>query len=80
MFEIDIAGAEIRTKLKNIENELSAMKSSNAPENAEFRIKKSQFNFLTDLFKDIMFEFNMVQVEHRNNCKQRIIRQLEISN
>lgn len=79
MNEIKSQAGDVKSKLKLIEKDVANMKSAGAPENAEFRIRKSQFTYLSHFFTSIMNEFNLIQVEHRNACKQRIMRQLDIA-
>jgi len=76
--ENDRAKMFVRSKLKEIEESIAKIKSSGKPENAEFRIRKTQFTFLSHIYTEAMIEFNVVQVDHRTNCKQRIMRQLDI--
>lgn len=44
----------------------------------EQRIKKCQVSSLQRVFQDVMSNYNKSQIEHRENCKKRIKRQLEI--
>lgn len=44
----------------------------------EQRIKKCHVSSLQRVFQEVMHEYNSSQVEHRENCKRRIKRQLEI--
>ena len=76
MNEVKTTAQQVRLKLKEIEQEAA---NSTDPDLAECRIKKSQFSFLSHLFTDVMASYNVVQIEHRDNCKKRIQRQLEIT-
>ena len=77
MNEINDAKRDIQKKLKSIEEDIH--KSPVVVENAEIRIKKSQSKFLSHLYTNALIEFNTAQVEHQQNCKKRIVRQLEIT-
>jgi len=79
MGEIKRTAQKVRQKLKDMEVNLQNSESSGKSQTAEHRIKKTQFSFLSHLFTDIMGQYNSVQIEHRENCKGRIIRQLEIT-
>jgi len=46
---------------------------------ADFRIRKAQYNTLSRRFRDLMAEYNQVQEEYREKCKERIQRQLKYS-
>ena len=76
MNEVKLAAQRVRLKLKEIEQDAA---NSHEPLLAEGRIKKTQFSFLSHLFTNVMASYNAVQIEHRDNCKKRIQRQLEIT-
>ena len=44
---------------------------------ADFRIKKAQYTSLARKFRDVMGEYNNIQEEYREKCKERIQRQLK---
>jgi t-SNARE complex subunit (syntaxin) len=77
MSEVKITAQKVRAKLKEIEHDSGDI--SLDPHLAESRIKKGQFSFLSHLFTDVMASYNSVQIEHRDQCKKRIQRQLEIT-
>jgi syntaxin 1A len=58
---------------------IAESEKTSKPQAAEFRIRKAQFAYLSHIFTDIMAMYNGVQIEHRENCKTRIVRQLEIT-
>ncbi len=43
------------------------------------RIRQTQYSALLQTFKDAMVQYQLAQVEYRDGCKSRIMRQLEIS-
>ena len=49
------------------------------PTSAEPRIREMQHETLTRIFVEAMIECNIIQEEHREKCKDRFKRQLEIS-
>jgi t-SNARE complex subunit (syntaxin) len=57
-------------------NELKKTKGRNC---AEFRIRNMQYSMLLKKFMEIMGQYNLIQVDYRERCKDRIKRQLEIS-
>ena len=63
--------------MKGFEKELDLDKNKSSP--AEVRIRKNQQAALSRAFVDIMTDYNKAQVEHRERCKRRFQRQLEIS-
>jgi hypothetical protein len=46
--------------------------------NAQWRIKESQIFVLTRRFRDIMTQYNLETITHRERCKKAIVRELEI--
>jgi syntaxin 1A len=79
MAEIKKTAQKVRAKLKEMEVYIAESEKTSKPQAAEFRIRKAQFAYLSHIFTDIMAMYNGVQIEHRENCKTRIVRQLEIS-
>ena len=59
---------------QNIEQEEHVNKAS-----ADLRIRKTQHSTLSRKFVEIMTEYNRTQTDYRERCKDRIIRQLEIT-
>jgi hypothetical protein len=47
--------------------------------NAQWRIKESQIVNMTRRFRNVMNQYNLEFVSHRERCKKIIIRELEIS-
>jgi len=84
MAEIKKTAQKVRQKLKEMEASIAFYETSNQEalkkyQNIDYRIKKTQLTYLSHYFTDIMASYNSVQVEHRENCKGRIIRQLDIT-
>jgi len=85
MAEIKKTAQKVRQKLKEMESDQKKRDDDRAKnphekyEPADYRIRKLQFNYLSHYFHDIMELYNSVQIEHRDHCKGRIIRQLEIT-
>ncbi|CAF0905961.1 unnamed protein product [Adineta steineri] len=84
----------VRQKLKAMETELEQEGNDNAWQTeqeqeqsqatssktqAQLRIEKSQLFVLTQKFRDVMNDYNQVQLGYRQKCKERIQRQLEIT-
>lgn len=69
----------IRAKLKQMEaanNELSLKK----PSSAETRIRHTQYHMLHHKFVEVVTNYQQIQAVHRERCKDRIIRQIMITN
>jgi len=79
MAEIKKTAQRVRQKLKEMEAQVVNIENSSKAQTAEFRIKKMQFSYLSHNFSTTIANYNSVQIEHRNNCKNRIQRQLEIT-
>ncbi|TSK57999.1 Syntaxin-11 [Bagarius yarrelli] len=56
-------------------NELEKKHGSNA---ALYRIARTQYAGLSSSFRDVMIEYNKVEMSHRETCKAHIQRQMEI--
>ncbi|CAG2107020.1 unnamed protein product, partial [Medioppia subpectinata] len=78
MADIKRTAFKVREKLKAIEMNINEMERSGS-ESADFRIRKIQHSMLLQKFIDVMNEYNRIQLEYREKCKDRITRQLLIS-
>jgi len=79
-------GAEIkkiangcRTKLKKMEQENDAEEKGRGSVTNELRMKKTQHMTASKRFVEVMTEYNAIQVEYREQSKNKIKRQLEIA-
>ncbi|CAF1038816.1 unnamed protein product [Adineta ricciae] len=69
----------VRQKLKEMEQNQEQSQTSSSKTQAQLRIEKSQLCVLTRTFRDVMNDYNQVQLGYRQKCKERIQRQLEIT-
>ncbi|CAF0880141.1 unnamed protein product, partial [Adineta steineri] len=69
----------VRQKLKETEQEQEQSQATSSKTQAQLRIEKSQLFVLTQKFRDVMNDYNQVQLGYRQKCKERIQRQLEIT-
>ncbi|CAF0911951.1 unnamed protein product [Rotaria sordida] len=76
MADIKKLANDVRLRLKKMEDD-HEQTTNNSP--AHTRIGKVQFFVLTQKFRDVMNNYNQVQVAYRQKCKERIQRQLEIT-
>ncbi|CAM4783777.1 unnamed protein product [Rotaria magnacalcarata] len=79
MADIKKIANDVRVKLKKMEQEQELSQSSSNRTQAQFRIEKSQLFVLAQKFRDVMNDYNQVQLGYRQKCKERIQRQLEIT-
>ncbi|CAF3192867.1 unnamed protein product, partial [Rotaria sp. Silwood2] len=79
MADIKKIANDVRLKLKKMEQEQELLQPSTSKTQAELRIEKSQLFVLTQKFRDVMNDYNQVQLGYRQKCKERIQRQLEIT-
>lgn len=79
MADIKKLANNIRQKLKKMEQEMEQAQTSSTKTQAQIRIEKSQLFVLTQKFRDVMNDYNQVQLGYRQKCKERIQRQLEIT-
>jgi len=76
MADIKKLANDVRLRLKNLEDDQD-LPLNLSP--AQTRIFKAQFQSLSHDFRDVMSHYSQVQLEYRQKCKERIQRQLEIS-
>ncbi|XP_066935250.1 syntaxin-like [Clytia hemisphaerica] len=81
-FMADITRSANRVKqiLKGMEKSIKDQENSNQGNFADIRIKKCQHAALSREFVEVMTEYNKIQNDYRDKCKNRIKRQLEITN
>lgn len=83
--EIEEIMAEVKSLIDGIRKRLNTMDYNIEIDEkkdgvtAGSRIRRIQHSSLTHKFMEIMVGYNSIQVEHREKCKQRIMRQLEIT-
>jgi len=76
MADVKKTANRVRAKLKeqNMEQDEQVNKAS-----ADLRIRKTQHSTLSRKFVEVMTEYNRTQTDYRERCKNRIMRQLEIT-
>lgn len=79
MNDIKKLANDVRQRLKKMEQDLENSQASNSKTQAQSRIEQSQLFVLARKFRDVMNDYNQVQVGYRQKCKERIQRQLEIT-
>lgn len=79
MTGITSSSHSVRSKLKDIEKQIKLDEDSHFT-SADLRIRKAQHGMLSRKFIDVMTEYNNHQVQFRDLCKDRIQRQLTITN
>lgn len=79
MADIKKLANDVRQKLKKMEQDQEQLQASSNHTQAQLRIEKSQLFVLTQKFRDVMNDYNQVQLGYRQKCKERIQRQLEIT-
>ncbi|XP_023939708.2 syntaxin-1A isoform X4 [Bicyclus anynana] len=78
MADIKKTANKVRGKLKHIEQNIEQEEHSNKS-SADLRIRKTQHSTLSRKFVEVMTEYNRTQTDYRDRCKNRILRQLEIT-
>ncbi|XP_054712083.1 syntaxin-like [Uloborus diversus] len=78
MVEIKRLSNKVRQKLKLMGQNIEQQEQVNCT-SAELRIKRTQHSTLSRRFVDVMSDYNNIQTEYRQRCKDRIKRQLEIT-
>nr|XP_032799928.1 syntaxin-1A-like isoform X2 [Petromyzon marinus] len=75
MFSITSTARRVRTQLKDLDTMLEIPDDSST----RLRMRKTTHTMASQRFVDVMKEYNSLQTEHRDLCKKRILRQMEIS-
>lgn len=76
MFSITSAARRVRTQLKDLEAMLDIPDDDST---TRLRMRKTTHTMASQRFVDVMKEYNGLQTEHRDLCKKRILRQMDIS-
>lgn len=78
-------GADIKKRAEGVLARLQDMNGTNhkleemhGSNSAITRIARTQYACLSNGFRDVMFDYNEVEMSHRENCKAQIQRQMEI--
>lgn len=80
MADIKRSANRVQSSLKSMEKHVKEQETSSGGCNyAEVRIKRSQHSTLSREFVDVMTDYNAIQNDYRERCKNRIQRQLEIT-
>jgi len=79
MGSIKRSSNKVQNSLKSMQRHIEEQESTSEGKYAEVRIKKSQHSSLQREFVEVMHDYNAVQNDYRDRCKNRIQRQLEIT-
>ncbi|XP_056150998.1 syntaxin-11b.1 [Lampris incognitus] len=76
----DIKGRaeSVLSRLKEMDNTAHKLEAEHGTNTAVTRIARTQYASLSNGFRDAMFDYNDAEMNHRENCKAHIQRQLEI--
>ncbi|XP_065055547.1 syntaxin-1A-like [Rhopilema esculentum] len=79
MANIKRSSNKVQNSLKSMQRHIQEQEGSSGGNYAEIRIKKSQHAALQREFVEVMHDYNAIQNDYRDRCKNRIQRQLEIT-
>ncbi|XP_077533964.1 syntaxin-like isoform X1 [Haemaphysalis longicornis] len=79
MADVKRMANKVRMKLKLIQQNIDQEDQLVGNRSAELRIRKTQHSTLSRKFVEVMTEYNKIQNDYRERCKDRIRRQLEIT-
>ncbi|XP_062510487.1 syntaxin-1B-like [Corticium candelabrum] len=79
MDEVKSEARSVQARLKNMEKKLEEEQRGASRHSTELRIRKAQHSHLSRKFMSVMEDYNRVQTEYRDQCKDRIVRQLNIT-
>uniref|UniRef100_UPI0037E7D83E syntaxin-11b.1 n=1 Tax=Semicossyphus pulcher TaxID=241346 RepID=UPI0037E7D83E len=68
----------VLTRLQDMEGAAHKLEEEHGSSSAITRIARTQYAGLSNGFRDAMFDYNEVEMSHRDNCKAQIQRQMEI--
>lgn len=80
MADVTRCANRVKQSLKGMQKTITDQESANQGNFADIRIKKCQHAALSREFVEVMTEYNKIQNDYRDRCKNRIKRQLEITN
>lgn len=78
MADIKRLSNKVKQKLKSMAHDIEKEEEVNTT-SSSLRIKKTQHSALSRRFVDAMTDYNTIQTDYRQRCKDRIKRQLEIT-
>lgn len=78
MADITSEATRIKAKLKRVQKETDLIGEQDQS-SAEHRIRTTQYTMLFSKFKEVIEDYQLAQADHRDRCKARIKRQLEIT-
>ncbi|XP_037280344.1 syntaxin isoform X1 [Rhipicephalus microplus] len=79
MADVKRIANKMRVKLKLMQQNIEQEDQLVGNRSAELRIRKTQHSTLSRKFVEVMTEYNKIQNDYRERCKDRIRRQLEIT-
>ncbi|XP_077509963.1 syntaxin-like isoform X1 [Amblyomma americanum] len=79
MADVKRISNKVRMKLKLMQQNIDQEDQMVGNRSAELRIRKTQHSTLSRKFVEVMTEYNKIQNDYRERCKDRIRRQLEIT-
>ncbi|XP_037566298.1 syntaxin-like isoform X2 [Dermacentor silvarum] len=79
MADVKRIANKVRMKLKMMQQNIDQEDQLIGNRSAELRIRKTQHSTLSRKFVEVMTEYNKIQNDYRERCKDRIRRQLEIT-
>ncbi|CAL8317964.1 unnamed protein product [Boreogadus saida] len=76
--DIKLRAEGVLQKLRDMDHEGRKMEEEHGANAAVSRIARTQYACLSNGFRDTMFDYNEAEMNHRENCKAHIQRQMEI--
>lgn len=76
--DIKARAENVLTRLKDMDGTAHKLEEAHGSNSAITRIARTQYACLSNGFRDAMFDYNEVEMGHRENCKSQIQRQMEI--
>ncbi|XP_044025344.1 syntaxin-11b.1 [Siniperca chuatsi] len=76
--DIKARAEDVLAHLRDIDGTAHKLEEAHGSNSAITRIARTQYACLSNGFRDAMFDYNEVEMSHRENCKAQIQRQMEI--
>ncbi|XP_068580710.1 syntaxin-11-like [Cebidichthys violaceus] len=76
--DIKARAESVLARLREMDGSARKLEGEHGSNSAVTRIARTQYACLSNGFRDAMFEYNEAEMNHRENCKAQIQRQMEV--
>jgi syntaxin 1A len=79
MADVKLDASSVQARLKNMEKQIEEDQRGSGRHSTELRIRKAHHSNLSRKFMRVLEDYNKIQVEYREKCKERIARHMKIT-